>query len=109
MRKEQWATMSHREACMLYKQNDKKRTVCEMAREIFDETMRLEDADLLPATELEQLRKIALDIIKAGKRINMKLYKYSRMNDPEWWDAHPKYEKRLLRQLKRRAKTTGKE
>jgi hypothetical protein len=73
---------------------NKKRTVCEVLREIND--FHQED------TKHDRgIRKLLMEAAYKAKRITMKLYEYSKSKeyDKDWWEANPDYEKTFLKRM----------
>ena len=71
----------------------KLRTICECLRE-------LADIHQDPKSEHDRnVRKRLFEIERMAKRMTVKLKKYSKKWDKDWWDANPDYEKDLDRRL----------
>jgi hypothetical protein len=83
---------------------NKKRTICEVIREIDDD---LEEDEIVawrianPTIEAryKDIRKLLEEVHGMAKKMTKKLYKYSKEWDKEFWEDNKDYEEDLKRRL----------
>jgi hypothetical protein len=71
---------------------NKKRTICEVLREINDKRIEKEYDALLPLIN---------EASRMASRMARKLYEYNKEFDLEWWEDNPDYEQDLLKRMDR--------
>lgn len=71
---------------------NKKRTLCEVLREIHDEHSGKNKHDAL-------IRAKIAESIQMAKRMTKKLYEYNKEYDADWWKENPNYEKSLKKRI----------
>ena len=71
----------------------KRRTICEILREINDMCQDKEKKS-------KKIRKLLVEAEKMSKKMDRKLYEYNKEYDKEgWWEKNPDYEKKFLKRL----------
>ncbi|MHA1225147.1 MAG: hypothetical protein ACTSR2_00550 [Candidatus Hodarchaeales archaeon] len=80
---------------------DKRRTICEVIREIYDLTFAVNDE-----TVREEIRVRLKTVYEMAKKMDRKLHEYKFDWDKDFWEINKDYKKDLERRSKRKQNAT---